>query len=171
MFALLTAAVPGMPAWAWRVLAYALLVAALVVFGWVKGNEHGTRKLTDYQAEQALQAQKIIVKQGAVTERVIKEYIEVQGKTRTVTQEVQKEVTRYVETAPRLVLDADWVRLHDRAALGAISEAPGSADGAGGETTSPEALQTVTDNYGACHRNADKLTALQEWVREQAVVK
>ena len=30
MFALLTAAVPGLPAWAWRVLAYALLVAALV---------------------------------------------------------------------------------------------------------------------------------------------
>ena len=170
MLTLLTAAVPGLPAWAWRVIAYGLLIAALVGFGWVKGNEHGTQKLTDFQAEQAMADAKIIVKQGAVTERIVTRYIKVKGETQTVTQEIQKEVTRYVETAPRLVLDADWVRLHDRAAR-AVPEATGDADGAAGETTAAQAIQTVTENYGACQRNYDKLIGLQEWVREQALVK
>ncbi len=158
-----------MPAWAWRFIAYGLLILALIGFGWVKGNEHGTKKLTDYQAAQAIKTADIIVKQGKITEVVVTKFIERQGKSREVINTISKDIIKYVETSPRLVLDADWVGLHNRAAL--ISEAPGDTDGATGEVTTAQAIQTITDNYFACTRNSMKLEALQEWIREQAKVK
>jgi len=41
------------------------------------------------------------------------------------------------------------------------------ADGAAGTVTAAQALPTVTDNYAKANRNADKLEALQEWIRAQ----
>lgn len=37
--------------------------------------------------------------------------------------------------------------------------------------TAAAALNTVTENYAACRRTADRLDWLQAWVREQAAVK
>ena len=72
-------------AWAARLSIYAALVAAIFGFGWVKGDEHGTEKLTEYVGKQAKQAASVVVKQGAVTEKVVDHYHEVAGKTKTVT--------------------------------------------------------------------------------------
>jgi hypothetical protein len=160
---LLLTLIPGPYRW----LVLAALALALVAFGWVKGNQHGTQKLTDYQAAQVLATEKVIVKQGKITERVVTEYVEVKTKAQVVTQTIQTQVTKYAEAAPRLTLDANWVRLHDSAALGALPDPAGNADGTPGETTAAQALQAVTENYGACLRNADKLSALQDWVKRQ----
>ena len=146
-----------------------LILAAAFGAGWVKGNQHGTQKLTDYQGAQALASIKVIIKQGAVTERVLTKYLErvklVEGATTT----IEKEVTKYVDSKPlalACMLDNRWVRLHD-AAAGAIPPAPVQPADTAGALPAPAALPTITKNYAAGNRNADKLDALQEWIREQ----
>lgn len=121
-------------------------------------------------AENQAAALKIIVQQGAITERVVNKYIKVAGATETVTQTVEKEIVRYAETNTSTCLDADWRRLHDSAALNAVP-APGQPpDGTSGAPDSATALETVTKNYARCNRTADRLDALQDWVRQQYAV-
>jgi hypothetical protein len=96
--------------------------------------------------------------------------VKVKGDTRTVTQTVEKEVIKYVDTNPGHCLDSTWGLLHDAAAANTVSTPAGRADGAGGAPTAAEALQAVTDSYAGCHRTADRLDALQAWVLEQAKV-
>lgn len=156
----------------WQRLAiYGLLILGVLsaAAGW--GYHRGVKKLWDYQGKQATMAAKVVVKQGAATERVVIRYVKVQGATRTVIQTIEKEVVRYVETNPGPCLDAQWRSLHDAAAANTVPPTPGPADGAGGAPTAAEALETVAASYAACHRTADRLTALQEWILEQAEVR
>lgn len=150
-----------------RVALYGVVVAAVLaaVAGW--GYMKGVERLYSYQAEQAKQAVKIIVKQGEVTERVMVKYVKVQARTRVVTETVEKEVVRYVEKNTGNCLDPEWGRLHDAAASNTVPEPAGGADATPGAS---EAIKTVTENYGACNRTANRLTALQEWVTEQQKV-
>jgi hypothetical protein len=120
-------------------------------------------------AENLIQSNKIIVKQGAVTERVVVKYKEVAGKTETVTKTIEKEVYVYPNTTA--CLDADWRRLHDAAAANAVPEASGRVDDASRAPLAAEALETVTSNYARANRTADRLDALQEWARQQSAVK
>lgn len=154
-----------------RLLIYALVIMMLLgaAAGW--GYHHGVQRLWDYQAEQARETVKVVIKQGKATERVITKYVKVQGVTETVTQTVEKEVVRYVDKNPGYCLDAEWRRLHDSAAANTVPDPAGTADAALGAPKAAEAIETVTPNYAACHRTADRLDALQEWVRQQAAVK
>ncbi len=152
----------------WGVIA--LLAAMFGGFCWVKGNDHGTQKLLDYQGRQAQENIKVIARQGAATERVVTKYLDrvklVQGTTTT----IQTEVVKYVDSKPlalACLLDNRWVRLHDAAAVGAVPAAAGAADDAAGTVSAAAALSTITQNYAAGNRNADRLEALQAWVTEQ----
>ena len=156
----------------WQRLAiYGLLatIALGAAAGW--GYMRGVERLYAYQADQARQAVRILVKQGEATERVVVKYVKVAGATRTVTQTVEKEVIRYVDQNPGSCLDHRWGVLHDAAASNTLPPGPGPADGASGAPTAAETLETVTGSYAACHRTADRLEALQAWVKAQAEVR
>src|SRR3990167_2482120 len=133
------------------------------------GYHRGVKKLWDYQVEQAKEAVKVVVKQGEVTERVVTKFIKGQERVRIITNTIEKEVVRYENTTN--CLDVRWGRLHDAAATRTLPTAPGPADAAAGAPTAFASIETVSSNYAACHRNTDKLTALQEWLAEQAKVK
>lgn len=132
---------------------------------------HGEKKLFEYQAKEAKEGARIIVKRGAVTTQVVTRYIKVAGETKTVTQTVEKEVVRYAESNPGLQLDRAWRWLHDAAAGNRLPDPRPETHGEGGAPTAATALTTVAANYAACHRTADRLDALQDWVREQAKVR
>lgn len=153
----------------WGVIA--LMVTAFGAFAWFKGNAHGTQKLIDYQAAQAVEAVRINTARAAVTAKVVTKYVKVAGQTKTVTEIIEKEVVKYVDANPGYCLDAGWRRLHDAGADNAVSDAGPGADAAGGAPGAAEALETVTANYAACHRTADRLDALQSWVKAQEAVK
>lgn len=112
-----------------RLLLYAAVAAAVLGVAWFHGYTRGELKLADYKAAQATEAVKIVVKQGAVTQKVLTRYVEVAGETNTVTKTVEKEVIRYVDQNPGLCLDADWRRLHDDAARNTVPGAPGAPPG------------------------------------------
>lgn len=86
--------------------------------------------------------------------------------------EVEREVIRYVDRPNRVdvLLPVDWVRIHDRAALGRAASGMPNARGteSGQYAASPGvtdalALAVITGNYSACHDIRDQLITLQEW--------
>lgn len=144
------------------------IASALVGFG--LGAKYVYGKWLADKAASAAAAVKIVTRQGEVTERVVTEYetkvITREGATKTIKEEVKV----YVESKPLALacnLDMRWLRLHDAAAAGAVPPAADASDAAPGPVTAAAALPTVTDNYAACGRNADRLEGLQNWVREQ----
>ena len=112
-----------------RIAIYAALAAAVLGITWMHGYGKGSARLFEAQAEQARAAVAIVLKQGAVTERVVTRYVEVAGATQVVTQYVDREVSRYAESNPGSCLDPDWRRLHDLAASNRLPDAPGAPHG------------------------------------------
>lgn len=150
-----------------RILVYAIVAAALAATIWMHGYFKGKAALYEYQAEIARQGVLIVTRQAKATERVITKYVKVREESKTTETAINKEVTQYAQTNPGFCLDAGWRWLHDAAAAHAVPDSARALDGAGGAPQAATALETVAENYGACHRTADRLDALQEWVREQ----
>jgi len=98
-----------------------------------------------------------------------------QARIRTITRTIIKEVPVYVpaEADLRFALPVGLVRLHDAAATGhPLSDAPGQPDDPAGflepSDIPPSRLGTViAENYGVCHADAARFSALQDWVRQQ----
>lgn len=131
------------------------------------GYHRGIRNLWEYQAEQARAAIPVIVKQGAVTERVVTKYRDRIVKVKGETQFITKEIVRYVPASADPVLPAGWLLLHDAAATSTIPAAPEGVDVAAPAIAASQALKGVVSNYGACHATEAQLLELQAWVREQ----
>lgn len=151
-----------------RFALYGVVAVVLLGAAWFHGYTRGELKLAEYKADQAKAAVVIVTKQGAITERVVTKYIKVKEASQNVAEGIKREIIKYVETHPGSCLDRQWGRLHDSAALGTVPTPASVADGTAGAPAAAAAIQTVTENYGACRRNAERLGALQEWVREQA---
>lgn len=154
-----------------RYLIYGLVVVAIMgTFGmwcYMKGKQ----ALYEYKAEQAEAAVELRAAREVVTKEVVVKYVQVKGKTEVVTRTIEKEVEVYVESNPTgHCLDPDWGRVHDQSAANAVPDAGSAPDGEGRAPTAAEALKAVTGNYAACHRTADRLDALQDWVRKQEAV-
>lgn len=148
-----------------------ILLLSVGVFGWVKGNDHGTQKLTDYIGKQAVETVRIGKARDLITQNTLIKYIKVKGKTELVTSTIDREVIKYAEANTTMCLDAEWRMLHDSAAINTVPDPTKRTDGTSGAPTASEAIEGVTSNYGKANRNADKLEALQQWVRDQMKVK
>lgn len=139
------------------------LVAGGVGFG--LGGKYVYGKWLDEKAAQAVQAVKIVTRQGQVTVRVVERWKERQAEVQTVTQTIEKEVVKYVPAAADVVLPLGWRLLHDAAAAGTVPQAPAGADVAAPSVTALAAARSVVGNYGAAHSCRVQLEALQDWVR------
>jgi hypothetical protein len=150
-----------------------LAIAAASGWLWFQGYKVGAAKLEAYRSEQLQQATRINTKRAEVTERVVTKYItRIVPQTQIVTETVEKEVIRYAESNPGMCLDGAWRVLHDAAALNTVPDRASLAYGApGAPPGAAQALGTVTENYAGCHRVADRLEALQDWVKGQQAVK
>ena len=131
------------------------------------GYHRGIRNLWEYQAEQARAAIPVIVRQGAVTERVVVEYRDRIVKVKGETQFITKEIVRYVPASADPVLPRGWLLLHDAAATRTVPAAPEGVDVSAPAVAASEAARGVIENYGTCHATAIQLLKLQAWVRGQ----
>lgn len=103
-----------------RIALYALLAVAIFGYGWVKGNDHGTAKLSKYIGEQAVASQKLLAARVEVVTQVEErwhtrtEVIVKAGKT------IIKEVPRYVteKDDAACVVPTGFVRLYNAAVAG-----------------------------------------------------
>lgn len=153
-----------------RPVMYVSIGLAIAAAGFAVGGLYVSGKWRDAEARRATEAVKIITRQGEVTERVVTRWLERQAAGQVVTETIEREVTKYVESKPlalACLLDVRWMRLHDAAAAGQVPPPAGAADAAPGTITAAAALPVVTGNYATCGRNAERLEALQRWVRGQ----
>jgi hypothetical protein len=67
-------------------------------------------------------------------------------------------------------LPRSTVSLHDSASLNQVPQRAESTDGTPSGIEASRLLDRVIENYGACHENAEKLKAWQEWYREQKTI-
>lgn len=155
-----------------RILVYGALVFVYSLLCFFLGYSKGVKKLYEFQTKQATESVKLVVRQGAATEKVVVKYIHIREKAKPVVRTIEREVIRYAETAKPVVdeahcLSPSWGVLHDAAAAQSVPDTTGRTYAAREAPTAAAAIRTVSENYAVCHETADQLEALQEWVREQ----
>lgn len=74
-------------------------------------------------------------------------------------------ITQYVTDSCKLSNAA--VMLHDSASQNEVPGSTISSVRGTSEIKVPELLTTVTENYGSCHENTEKLKAWQDWYKTQ----
>jgi hypothetical protein len=67
-------------------------------------------------------------------------------------------------------LPQSTVSLHDSASGNQVPDRAAATDGTPSGIEASRLLDRVIENYGACHENAEKLKAWQEWYREQKTI-
>jgi hypothetical protein len=150
------------PDWVWVVLFLGALLLSLR-WHWIGVGEDRERARV---AEATTKLVKRAVKdQVKVSERVVTVYVDRVEKVRGRTEYITKEVPVYVP-ADACPLPAGFRLLHDAAATGNPLPGPAAVAHAA-PVPAQTAAAVVVGNYGSCHETAARLTALQEWVREQ----
>lgn len=161
------------PAWAWRWIAIALVGAGLMGFGYVKGDEHGTEKLTDYIGKQAKET---VRTQGMREKIVSKIEIKYRDRVRVIFEKGQtivKEVPVYVtkEDDAGCTVPLGFVREFNAAWSGEPAGSPVQSDrGASGVPLS-EASAADANNAAACLTYKAQRDGLIEFYREQQKVR
>jgi len=144
-------------------------VVLLVVGAYFYGG-HGVQqawlgKVADLEAkvkiaEEKSQQVNTVIETKVVTKiKVVKENV-------YVNREIIKEVAGKQLDAS-CSLPKSTVSLHDSASRNEVAGRPAATDGTPSEVKASQLLDRVVENYGACHENAAKLEAWQEWYKEQ----
>ena len=146
---------------------YAILFALLMGFlgGWTSNgwrHEAGEKKAVEQvrKVEQTQQTLSANIASAVETQR---------EQTRVVYRTINREVIKYVQSSrpADCRLDAEWVRLHNAAAMSSV---PATASQPARSASATDAIVTVTGNYESCHETADRLRGLQSWVRAQQAI-
>ena len=143
------------------------LATASFSFGLYLGNKIGVSSCYEATIEAQRHSIETGVKQAVVSDKTITKYVDriqiVQGTSR----EIIKEVKIYVQDTGNL--SPGFRMLHDSAAN---NELPDPARIADAEAIGIEAAtKTILENYETCHVNAETLSSLQGWVREQSAIR
>jgi len=157
------------------IVAAVLVVGALFGGGYKTGHTFASNHYTAIIAKMEADAAKLETEKAELQTKLVAEIANV--KERIVTKYVDrvKVITKkeyvYREQATnnvpdRTELSNGWVSLHDDAATGRDADSTRSSDATGSGIAANQALARVTENYTACHANAEQLTSLQEYVRE-----
>jgi len=109
--------------------------------------------------QQSQQVNTVIQERVVVKTKVIKQNVYI---NREIIREVAGAQLDATCTLPR-----SSVVLHDSASRNQVAERAAATDGTPSGVEAHRLLDTVVENYGACHENAAKLKAWQDWYREQ----
>ena len=143
------------------------LCAALFSAGLYVGHKWGVAACYEATIEAQRHTIETGIKQAVVSDKTVTKYVDrvqiVQGKSRTII----KEIPIYVKDT--CTLSADWRMLHDSAIY---NELPDPARIADAEAIGLEAAtQTILENYQACNVNAETLSSLQQWLRDESAIR
>lgn len=152
--------------WPCRLLIVAVLAAALVGVGWVKGASHVQAEWDAEVVKQSLTDARVEKAQAQATVQVVTEYVDRVKIVRQAGETIIKEVPVYVpaQADAACVVPRGFVRLHDAAAQGVVPEPAGYSDAAPAGVALSAVAGTVAENYTACRANAEQLSALQSWI-------
>ena len=142
---------------------------AVFGFGMYLGNKIGVSSCHEAVIEAQRHSIETGVKQAEASDKIITKYVDkvkiVQGKSR----EIIKEVKVYVKDDANIMLSPNFRLFHDSSANNEIPSRTSNPDGKA--VTVEDLANTIAGNYGNCHENSATLISLQDWVREQSMIK
>ena len=156
--------------WPYRWFAVAALAVALIGFGWIKGAGHVQAQWDAAARQQTLQTAAIRERQAQATVEVVTQYVDRVRVVREKGDTIIKEIPVYVpvQADAACTINRGFVRLHDAAAEGELSEPARNPDAPAEGIALSTVARTVADNYQTCHEIAEQLRALQMWINEMA---
>ena len=140
-------------------------VAALVVAAYFYGGI-GYREMVAEMKERVRVAEEKSQQVNTVIETKIVEKIKVVKENVYINREIVKEVAGKQLDA-QCSLPRSTVSLHDSASRNEVPQRSAATDGTPSGVEASRLLDRVIENCGACHENAEKLKAWQEWYRAQ----
>jgi hypothetical protein len=140
-------------------------VAALVVAAYFYGGM-GYREMVAEMKEKVRIAEEKSQQVNTVIETKIVEKIKVVKENVYINREIVKEVAGQQLDA-QCSLPRSTISLHDSASRNEVPQRSAATDGTPSGVEASRLLDRVIENYGACHENAEKLKAWQEWYRAQ----
>ena len=140
-------------------------VVALVVAAYFYGGI-GYREMIADMKERVRAAEEKSQQVNTVIETKIVEKIKVVKENVYINREIVKEVAGKQLDA-QCSLPRSTVSLHDGASRNEVPQRSAATDGTPSGVEASRLLDRVIENYGACHENAEKLKAWQEWYRAQ----
>jgi hypothetical protein len=140
-------------------------IAVLIVSAYFYGGIEYRQMIADLKARVAVAEQQSRDANATLekkTQQHLKEIKEVKNENKRIIRET---VGRQIDS--QCVLPRSAVSLHDSASRNEVSRSASSVDGTPSTVKASELIETVVDNYGVCHENAEKLRGWQEWYRTQ----
>ena len=140
-------------------------VMALVVAAYFYGGISYREQIAEMKQRVRIaeeQSQKV----NTVIETKIIEKVKVVKQNVYITREIVRD-TAGRQLDAQCSLPRSTVSLHDSAGLNQVPQRAAATDGTPSGIEASRLLDRVIENYGACHENAEKLKAWQEWYREQ----
>jgi len=140
-------------------------IAVLIVSAYFYGGIGYREMIADLKARVAVAEQQSREANATLekkTQQHLKEIKEVRNENKRIVRET---VGRQIDS--QCVLPRSAVSLHDSASRNEVSRSAASVDGTPSTVKASELIETVVDNYGICHENAEKLRGWQEWYRTQ----
>jgi hypothetical protein len=142
-----------------------LLVVGAYLFGGYGVQKAWTARVAELEAKVKIAEEKS-QQVNTVIETKVVEKIKIVKENVYVNREIIKEVAGKQLDA-QCTLPKSTVSLHDSASRNEVPERAAATDGTPSGVEASRLLDRVVENYGACHENAEKLRAWQEWYREQ----
>ena len=140
-------------------------VAALVVAAYFYGGISYREQIAEMKQRVKI-AEERSQQVNTVIETKIIEKVKVVKQNVYITREIVKEAAGQQLDA-QCSLPRSTISLHDSASGNQVPQRAAAADGTPSGIEASRLLDRVIENYGACHENAEKLKAWQEWYSEQ----
>lgn len=156
----------GLPRWVW----YGI---AAILFCWWLYHKGVTDERARNEAKAAKVIEKIVYKQGKVTEKIVTKFQDRIVKVRVAGENIIKEVPIYVtpENDAACTINNGFVSLWNAANQNTVPEAATGSDAAASEVKlSDVAAQHATESK-VCTETETKLESLQDWVDAQSKMK
>lgn len=148
-----------------------LIVAGLLAFAALRiynaGIGQANLKIAQYEQQLAQLNANLKNKEIQVRERVITEYHTKQI-VRTVVETKNRDIVKTV-VPEQFNLSKGWIYAHDQSALGIEIDPKLASNPDPSGITDRVALSAVTENYNKSNRTADKLEALQKYIRDVGI--
>jgi hypothetical protein len=140
-------------------------IVALVIAAYFYGGISYREQIAEMKQRVRIAEEKSL-KVNTVIETKIIEKVKVVKENVYITREIVRD-TAGQQLDAQCSLPRSTVSLHDSASGNEVPQRAAATDGTPSGIEASQLLDRVIENYGACHENAEKLRAWQEWYRDQ----
>jgi hypothetical protein len=142
---------------------------AVFGFGMYVGHKWGDSACKDAVIEAQRHGMEIAERQTVVTEKVVVKYVDRIKIVEKRSQEIKNAIPNFVKNDDNPMLPGGFRVWHDAASQNEIPDPTRVADAP--IVAAGIVAETVGRNYGAFYKNKEQLDALQQWVKDQLIIK